>query len=78
MPSQKPFLLYANCDVQGSKASFLVLSRQIPHDFILLEVPPVLELVGIRELRGIDQITKYIENFQYVLDLEIWLLNYRH
>jgi hypothetical protein len=77
MPSQKPFLLYANCDEQGNKASFLVISRQIPHDFILFEGPPVLELIGIREFRGLPQISNYLETFQYLLDLEIWSLNYQ-
>jgi hypothetical protein len=78
MPSQKPFLLYACCDLNGNRASYLVLSRQLPHDFILLEGPPILELIGMRELRGINEISHYINSFQYLMDLEIWLLKHRY
>ena len=78
MPSQKPFLLYAGCDKQGSKASYLIIYRQLPHEFILLDGPPILELAGMREVRGLKDITRYIETFQYFLDLEIWKLQHRY
>lgn len=78
MPSQKPFLLYAGCDRQGGKASYLVISRQLPHDFILSEGPPILELVGVREIVGLKDISRYIDTFQYIMDLELWLLNHRY
>ena len=53
---------------KGNYISQLLLERRIIHDFILSE-DLILSLHSLRDLNGYDRICRYLEKYEYLIDI---------
>jgi hypothetical protein len=64
-------IFYGNTEPLGYKISYLLLSRNIKHDFVLYDKDYVFVLETsskIREFTGFEAIYDYIESYKYIYD----------
>lgn len=65
---QNPVIFYGTVCDKGYYLSLLLLERRIQHEFILTD-KFILSVLYIRDVSGYDRIAKYLEGYEYIVDI---------
>jgi hypothetical protein len=63
-------IFYGDVSPRGYRISYLLLDRQIKHEFVLFDgfILSIQKAQKLREFNGFDRITRYLENYEYLKD----------
>ena len=66
-----PVTFFGDLTLRGYEISYLLLDRQIKHDFVIIAGDFLLAIHKIRDIHGYERIRRYLEEYQFVVDLWI-------
>lgn len=64
-----PVVFYGDVGPRGYDITYLLMERRISHDFVIVDGDFLLSVQEIRDVQGYERIRRYLEEYQYIVDL---------